>query len=153
MRCALLRGVIGNPFRPAPAPPATRDAVALAYDERLADGTLDPARLCVLADALDDAGGSGELLAHLRSFGPHVRGCWAVDSLLRPLPEDVSQRMLNEVKVAKSGRTQRGEGRQALEVLNSAWLSASPAERDAFVAENSAELMAILGVADGKEAG
>src|SRR5262249_4681038 len=74
---------------------------------RIDDGALDPARLAVLADALEEAGcvrrpclicaverargGPGEircgcvesdLLAHLRSPGPHVRGCWAVDLLL-----------------------------------------------------------------------
>jgi hypothetical protein len=33
-----------------------------------------------LADALEDAGCTdAELLGHLRSPGPHVRGCWAVD--------------------------------------------------------------------------
>jgi hypothetical protein len=82
------------------------------------DGTLDPVRLAVLADALEEAGcsevtcpwcdqgwlpktgtpdagmmsrcpdcrGTGRithsLLAHLRSPGPHVRGCWAVDVVL-----------------------------------------------------------------------
>jgi hypothetical protein len=55
-----------------------------AYDERqLPEGTLDPARLAVLADALEDAGcNDAELLGHLRSPGPHVRGCWAVDLVL-----------------------------------------------------------------------
>jgi len=91
---------------------------------RIDDGTLDPAHLAVLADALEEAGclpqppgrtraevvrlrkhevmfgGCCErfadrkgcdclaeacdegLLAHLRSAGPHVRGCWAVDLIL-----------------------------------------------------------------------
>lgn len=50
---------------------------------RIADGTLDPTNLLVLADALEDAGcDAGELLGHLRSPGPHVRGCWAVDLVL-----------------------------------------------------------------------
>jgi hypothetical protein len=55
-----------------------------AYDERrLPEGTLDPARLGILADALLDAGcDDEELLAHLRSTGPHVRGCHAVDAVL-----------------------------------------------------------------------
>ena len=36
-----------------------------------------------LADALEDAGCTdGELLGHLRSPEPHVRGCWAVDLVL-----------------------------------------------------------------------
>jgi hypothetical protein len=39
-------------------------------------------RLPVLADALEEAGcGDEGLLAHLRSPGPHVLGCWAIDLL------------------------------------------------------------------------
>jgi hypothetical protein len=55
-----------------------------AYDTRvLPAGTLDNARLAVLADALEEAGcPDAELLAHLRSPGPHVRGCYAVDLIL-----------------------------------------------------------------------
>lgn len=50
---------------------------------RVADGALDPTNLLVLADALEDAGcDGGELLGHLRSPGPHVRGCWALDLVL-----------------------------------------------------------------------
>lgn len=92
----------------------------------VADGRLDPERLLVLADALEEAGcpmevketcrgcggagviedevgstyacvvcspggnwaGTGKqkvphpLLAHLRSLGPHYRGCWALDLIL-----------------------------------------------------------------------
>jgi hypothetical protein len=87
--CHLLHEVFGNPFRPVTAAPAwqTPDVVALAraaYEQReLPAGTLDTSRLAVLADALDDAGcDQPDLLAHLRSPGPHVRGCWAVDLLL-----------------------------------------------------------------------
>jgi hypothetical protein len=54
-----------------------------AYDECvLPAGTLDVARVGVLADALEDAGCTGGLLEHLRGLAPHVRGCWAVDALL-----------------------------------------------------------------------
>jgi hypothetical protein len=55
-----------------------------AYDNRtLPAGTLDTARLAVLADALEDAGCTdAEVLMHRRSGGPHVRGCWAIDALL-----------------------------------------------------------------------
>jgi hypothetical protein len=54
-----------------------------AYDERsLPEGTLDPARLAVLADALEEAGCTDVvLLEHLRGPGPHVRGCWVIDLL------------------------------------------------------------------------
>jgi hypothetical protein len=54
------------------------------YDEReLPSGHLDAARLAVLADMLEEAGcADAHLLGHLRSAGPHVRGCWAVDVLI-----------------------------------------------------------------------
>jgi len=49
----------------------------LLYDER------DFERLPELADALEQAGCQNpEILAHLRSPGPHVRGCWALDAVL-----------------------------------------------------------------------
>jgi hypothetical protein len=51
---------------------------AAIYEERAFD------RLSILADALEEAGcDAAELLAHLRGPGPHVRGCWALDLLLR----------------------------------------------------------------------
>jgi hypothetical protein len=89
----LLREVVGNPFRAAAVDPGwlARDwgtlprlARAAEEDRRLPEGWLDPARLAVLADALEDAGCTDrELLGHLRGPGPHVRGCWAVDLLSR----------------------------------------------------------------------
>jgi hypothetical protein len=45
-------------------------------------GRLEPARLAVLADALEEAGVVGEVLAHLRGAAPHYRGCFAVDLCL-----------------------------------------------------------------------
>jgi hypothetical protein len=87
----LLRHVVGDPFRPPAvdrallrwndgAIPALARA---AYEARsLPDGHLDPARLSVLADALEEADCGGQALAeHLRGPGPHVRGCWVVDLL------------------------------------------------------------------------
>ena len=78
-----------SPFRPVTIAPAclTPQVVALAqaaYEQReLPAGTLDLARLAVVADALEDAGcDQADLLGHLRGPGPHVRGCWAVDLLL-----------------------------------------------------------------------
>ena len=55
-----------------------------AYDERtLPSGHLDPARLAVLSDALEDAGCTdAAVLGHLRGPGPHVRGCHVLDLLL-----------------------------------------------------------------------
>ncbi len=57
---------------------------AAAYGERiLPSGHLDPARLAVLSDALEEAGCTDpDILSHLRSPGPHVRGCWALDLVL-----------------------------------------------------------------------
>jgi hypothetical protein len=41
-------------------------------------------RLPILADALLDTGCDDEdLFSHLRCDGPHVRGCWVVDVILR----------------------------------------------------------------------
>lgn len=125
-RAVLLREVVGNPFRPVKLPASwlTPDVLALAqaaYDDRdEVSGHLDPVRLLILADSLEEAGcpaeivcefcngrgsfqtsgsyaecprclgatgiGTGRvphpLLAHLRSPGPHVRGCWAIDLIL-----------------------------------------------------------------------
>jgi hypothetical protein len=64
----------------------TPDVVALAtaaYDERrMPSGEFDPQRLAVLADALEEVGANEAIVTHLRSDGPHVRGCWAVDLCL-----------------------------------------------------------------------
>jgi hypothetical protein len=86
--CDLLRDVFANPFRPvtlaaAHRTPAVVSLARAAYDERhLPGGELDPERLAVLADALEEAGAPAELVAHLRSAGPHVRGCHAIDLIL-----------------------------------------------------------------------
>jgi hypothetical protein len=89
----LLRCIFANPFRPAPSIEpnwlAWNDRIiprmaSTIYEERsLPSGHLDPARLAVLADALEEVGCSdAELLGHLRGPGPHVRGCFAVDAVL-----------------------------------------------------------------------
>ena len=86
----LLRDIIGNPFRPSAALASSLlilENLALAhsaYEERkLPEGTLDPARLVTLADAFAAPGCTdASLLAHLRSPGNHVRGCFAVDVVL-----------------------------------------------------------------------
>jgi hypothetical protein len=91
----LLRDIVGNPFQPLPPRRGKRawehqkrlwlawnngtvPKVAQAiYDERDFD------RMPILADALEEGGCSeADILAHLRSPGPHVRGCWVVDLLL-----------------------------------------------------------------------
>ncbi|MBN9522996.1 hypothetical protein J0H58_31535 [bacterium] len=81
-QAALLRDILGNPFRPVAFDPTwrTEAVVALArgvYDDRAFD------RLPVLADALEDAGcADADVLTHCRGDGPHVRGCWVVDLIL-----------------------------------------------------------------------
>jgi hypothetical protein len=93
MQAVLLREIVAYPFRHATTiDPAwlacqgglVRQLALAAYDDRrLPEGTLDPARLTTLADALEDAGCTdAELLGHLRVPGPHVRGCWALDLIL-----------------------------------------------------------------------
>src|SRR5262249_25475614 len=63
-------------------PSVTNLAIAASEERLLPSGQLDPQRLLVLADALEDAGcDSAEVLGHLRGPGVHVRGCWAVDLL------------------------------------------------------------------------
>lgn len=83
----LLRDIVYNPFRRCPnislrrLPPLVTSIARVAYEERLLpSGHLDPTHLAVLSDALEEAEFSNsEILNHLRSPGPHVRGCWALD--------------------------------------------------------------------------
>jgi hypothetical protein len=82
---ALLRDVLGNPFRPVPVAPswlsanngaAVRLAQTIYLEGRFAD-------LPVLADALEEAGCSDrDVLGHCRQPGLHTCGCWVVDALL-----------------------------------------------------------------------
>jgi hypothetical protein len=78
----LVREIVGNPFRPSKLQPSTITADALriatvAYDSH------EFGCLPILSDALEEAGCTDtDLLAHLRSPGPHVRGCWALDHIL-----------------------------------------------------------------------
>lgn len=85
----LMREVVGNPFRRSSftaswRTPAAASISQVAYEERsLPGGHLDKACLAVLSDALEEAVCADEaILAHLRSPGPHVRGCWALDTVL-----------------------------------------------------------------------
>jgi hypothetical protein len=84
----LVRDVFPNPFRrvklkAALRTPTITGLAQAAYDERLMpSGELDPVRLSVLADALEEGGAPIELVEHLREKGPHVRGCFVVDLCL-----------------------------------------------------------------------
>jgi hypothetical protein len=79
---AIIRDVVGNPFRPVAVDPfwLTPSVVAVAqsiYEDRRFED------MPILADALEEAGcHDADILAHCRSEGPHFRGCWAVDLLL-----------------------------------------------------------------------
>ena len=83
LQAAVFRDIVGNPLRPVAFDPRwrTEDTLGLArgiYEDRAFT------RLPLLADALMDAGCDDDrLLAHCRSQGPHARGCWAVDLVLR----------------------------------------------------------------------
>jgi hypothetical protein len=91
-QCQLLRCICG-PVLFRPLPPVAPAVLAwnggmvgwLAagiYDEK----DFTQGGLGVLADAAEEAGlMDAELLAHLRSPGPHARGCWGVDLLLGQL--------------------------------------------------------------------
>jgi hypothetical protein len=77
---ALLRDLLGNPFRPVNlvsvrwgCNDVLKVAQAIYEERRFSD-------MGVLADALEETGcADADLLAHLRSPGPHARGCWALD--------------------------------------------------------------------------
>jgi hypothetical protein len=89
-QAALLRDILGiSLFRrlsldPSWLTPTVLTLATAAYDHRvLPAGTLEPERLAVLSDALEEAGCTdAEILGHLREPGPHVRGCFAVDRIL-----------------------------------------------------------------------
>ena len=78
----LMRCIFGPPFRSRTVDarwlgPTVVSLARTIYEGRAFD------RLPILADALEAAGcDDGELLAHCRSEGPHVRGCWVVDAML-----------------------------------------------------------------------
>jgi hypothetical protein len=82
VRSALLRCLVGNPFRPVTIDPSwlTPTVKALAqsiYDARAFD------QMPSLADELEKAGCANEdILDHCRGSGPHVPGCWVLDPLL-----------------------------------------------------------------------
>jgi hypothetical protein len=89
--CRLLRDIF-NPFEPFSAldrPLLTWSGGLIprlaqaAYEERPPHGELDLARLAILCDALEEGGCTDHrLLTHLRSPGPHYRGCDALDAVL-----------------------------------------------------------------------
>src|SRR5262245_16186647 len=104
--CEFLRCIYGNPFHRLPSLPAT----VLVWNDRavvkLAQAIYDKGRfedLPILADRLLDAGcDDGEVLAHCRGPGPHVRGCWVVDLILGK--SDEAPRMRHQEEGLGSGQ-------------------------------------------------
>jgi hypothetical protein len=76
---AILRDIIGNPFRQVAFSRLWRTDTALTLARQMYD-TRDFSAMPILADALQDAGcDNDEILSHCRGDRPHVRGCWVVD--------------------------------------------------------------------------
>lgn len=89
-QCALIRCVFGDLGRPVELPEGWRTPLVMELAHAAADrrvlpgGELDPVRLAVLADALEEAGcDRADVQGHLRGPGPHVRGCWVMDRIAR----------------------------------------------------------------------
>jgi hypothetical protein len=82
IQCLLLRCIFGNPFHPYTLDPCwlnptVKDLAHSLYSDRRFED------LPILADALEEAGCQEQsVLEHLRSPGPHVRGCWPLDLIL-----------------------------------------------------------------------
>jgi hypothetical protein len=82
-QASLVRDIFGNPFRPVTFSPAWRTDTAVALVRQMYEAR-DFSAMPILADALQDAGcDSDDILTHCRGEGPHVRGCWVVDLVLR----------------------------------------------------------------------
>ena len=78
----LIRDVFGNPFRPVAFDPSWRSSTVVALASQMYESR-DFGAMPILADALQDTGCENEdILGHCRGPGPHVRGCWLVDTLL-----------------------------------------------------------------------
>jgi hypothetical protein len=82
----LLRDLLGPlPFRPITLNPSWttwHDGLLVSMAQKMYDSR-DFSDMPILADALEDAGCTNQdILAHCRSGGEHVRGCWVLDALL-----------------------------------------------------------------------
>jgi hypothetical protein len=66
--------------------PMVKALAGSAYENVLfPSGHLDPDYVTVFADALEETGAAEEMVAHLRTSRPHVRGCHVVDICRRGL--------------------------------------------------------------------
>lgn len=87
MRVALIREIFGNVRPPvlqsSPGSAAVQLARAIYEDRDPLTGLLEPSRLPLLADVLEEAGvNEPTILNHLRGRTFHFRGCFAVDAVL-----------------------------------------------------------------------
>lgn len=84
-QCAVLRCLVGNPFRPAGVPGECRawnDGALVKMAQAIYDGRRWN-EMPILADALEDAGCTDVvLLDHCRTPTEHARGCHVLDALL-----------------------------------------------------------------------
>jgi hypothetical protein len=79
----LLREVFGCPFPPVTLPASLLTPTVVQLAQVIYDGR-HFGDMPILADALEEAGcDNQEVLTHCRSEGPHTRGCWVVDLVLR----------------------------------------------------------------------
>lgn len=93
--CRLLRDIFGNPFHAVGmdscclTPPVISVAKTI-YDQRRFE------RMPQLADALTAAGCTDPtVLEHCRGEGLHVRGCWAIDLVLKKDPPTDAREFIN----------------------------------------------------------
>jgi hypothetical protein len=85
VQVTLLRCIFGNPFRPISIDSnwlSWHDGLLVSMARQMYESR-DFSDLPILADALEEADClNQDTLAHCRSGGEHVRGCWVVDLLL-----------------------------------------------------------------------
>jgi|SRR5579883_391650 len=82
-QAAILRDIVGNPFRPVTFSPEWRTDTAVTLARQIYESR-DFSAMPILADALQDAGcDSDDILSHCRDPKQvHVRGCWVVDLVI-----------------------------------------------------------------------
>jgi hypothetical protein len=82
-QAAILRDIFGNPFRQTHLDDTWRSETVVSLASQMYE-TRDFSLMAVLGDALQDVGCADEnILEHCRGTGPHSRGCWLVDLILR----------------------------------------------------------------------
>jgi hypothetical protein len=81
---ALVREIFADPFVDLPRFDRAWRSETVVQLARHAESTADFSTLPILADALEEAGcDCDDVLDHLRRGGPHARGCWALELVLR----------------------------------------------------------------------